>query len=121
MYIPLGLSLIVKDVCAEVETFTEELARLNSSDVINFMMIGLGMGSVISMFLIVFICQLIRGPQYACDHLDYFPIPTISDSKGGGVASASSSTEAKQSAPSTAGKKDNQAPQATAEKPAQAS
>uniref|UniRef100_A0A914S2B6 Secreted protein n=1 Tax=Parascaris equorum TaxID=6256 RepID=A0A914S2B6_PAREQ len=88
-------------------------------------MIGFGVGCCISMFTIVFICQLVgafacdhsfalvqqtgtvvRGPDYACPHLDYFSTPLHSDSKTPTPSSAiSSSGGLKQSIPLTPKKK----------------
>uniref|UniRef100_A0A915BKY4 Uncharacterized protein n=2 Tax=Parascaris univalens TaxID=6257 RepID=A0A915BKY4_PARUN len=92
--------------CKEMSTLGDEFARMGSADVLNFAMIGFGVGCCISMFTIVFICQLVRGPDYACPHLDYFSTPLHSDSKTPTPSSAiSSSGGLKQSIPLTPKKK----------------
>uniref|UniRef100_A0A0M3I0F9 Uncharacterized protein n=1 Tax=Ascaris lumbricoides TaxID=6252 RepID=A0A0M3I0F9_ASCLU len=91
-----------------VSTLADEFARMGSADVLNFVMIGFGIGCCISMFAIVFICQLVRGPEYACPHLDYFSTPLPSDSKATTPSSAiSSSAGLKHSIRTTPKKKSN--------------
>ncbi|VDM95305.1 unnamed protein product [Thelazia callipaeda] len=55
------------------------MADLSASDILNFILIGVGIGTMISMLIIVHMCKAIRSHDYADVVLNYYPIGISKD------------------------------------------
>ncbi|KAM3718501.1 Nuclear envelope integral membrane protein 1a [Dirofilaria immitis] len=64
---------------ASLDTLSDQMADMSSTDIFNFILIGITIGMILSMIIIVYMCKAIRSRHYSNIALNY--CPTVITSK----------------------------------------